>query len=586
MRCQLVCWLFICGLQVGIASAEEIRATFAMDADPLLQAPDEVKYFPSSYKPLWLQALARPEGDLQRLSAETIAQAHAFGFPGLAESRPRLLEILSAEATHPTARFAAARALIVLDSRDAAPALFATARRYGADLRQLIEPALGAWKFQPVGEVWRARLIAAEVRHRDLMLAIDGTAQLADGAAVPLLLPFVHDPLRSPAARLGAARALGKIKDAGLEPEAARLIAGSGVPMLNRLCAVQLLAHHSSEASRTALVRLATDREPSIAAVALKRLLELNPDLVVPLAAEAMLSPDPIVRQRGSEAYIARPNPERVVSLVRLLDDPHPTVRGSVREALYGLIKTPEFDVVLRPAIMNTLAGDNWRGQEQAALLLGTLDHEAAAPRLIQLLDAPRGEVMTTAAWALQKLAIPETLPAILDKAQRQTTLRESDAVLPRSLDTQVVYLFETMGMMKYKPAEPLFRKHVPKSFTYGEFSRGAAIWSLGHLYADHPDADLAKQLAERMADVASVPPEMVHVQAMSAIALGRMGAKSQLPAMRALLSPAPTLPSMAIRWGVMKITGEILPNVKPNRYSKSAWFLTPLDDPSTQPAP
>lgn len=582
----MLCWLLICGLRTGVASADEIRATFAMDADPVLQAPDPVKFFPGGYKPLWQQALARPEADLQRLSAETIAQAHAFGFPGMTESRPRLMEILSAEATHPTARFAAARALIVLDSRDAAPALFAAAKRYGADLRQLIEPALGKWKFQPIAEVWRTRLTAADARHRDLMLAIDGAAQLADGTAVPLLLQIVHDQHRSPAARWGAARAVGKIRDSGMEPEAIKLTSGSDVPLLQRLCAVHLLAHHSSEASRTVLLQLAVDREPSIAAVALKRLLELNPDLVVPLAAGAMQNPDPIVRQRGSEAYIARPNPERVVSLVRLLDDPHPTVRGSVREALYVLIKTPEFDVVLRPAIMAMLAADGWRGQEQAALLLGTLDHEAAAPRLVQLLESPRDEVLTTAAWALQKLAIPETLPAIFDKAQRQTTLRESQSPQPGSLDTQVVYLFETMGMMNYQPAEPLFRKHIPKSFGYGQFSRGAAIWALGHLYADRADEALAQQLAERMADVASVPPEMTHVQVMSAVTLGRMRAKAHVPAMRSLLNPSPTHPSMAIRWAIMRITGESLPELQPERYSKSAWFLTPLDNSPDKPAP
>lgn len=585
MRVTL-CWILICGIQAGVVSAGEIRATFAMDADPVLQAPEPVKYFPGSYKPLWLQALARPEADLQRLSAETIAQAHEFGYPGMTESRARLTEILSAQATHPTARFAAARALMVLDSRDAAPALFAVAQRSGADLRRLIEPVLGEWKFQPIAEVWRARLTASDVRHRDLMLAIDGAAQLADSAAVPLLLQIVHDQHRPPDARLGAARAAGKIRDAGMEPEAARLTAGSGAPLLQRLCAVHLLASHSSEASRTALLQLAVDREPTISAVALKRLLELNPDLVVPLAADAMQSSDPIVRQRGSEAYIARPNPERVVSLVRLLDDPHPTVRGSVREALYVLIKTPEFDVVLRPAIMEMLSADGWRGQEQAALLLGTLDHEAAAPRLVQLLESPRDEVLTTAAWALQKLAIPETLPAIFDKAQRQTALRQSGDLQPTSLDTQVVYLFETMGMMNYQPAEPLFRKHVPKSFGYGQFSRGAAIWSLGHLYAGRPDEALAKQLAERMADVASVPPEMIHVQAMSAVALGRMGTKAHVPTMRSLLTPAPTHPSMAIRWAIMKITGETLPELEPFRYSKSAWFLTPLDDTANKPAP
>lgn len=577
------CWLLICLLNCGLVQAEELRISFAMDADPLLKAPDRVKFFTTSYKPLWLQALARPEADLQRLSAETIAQAHEFGFAGMIDARPRLLEILAAKGTHPTARFAAARALIALNTRDAAPALFEASKNFGADLRQFIEPTLGAWKYQPMRDVWRARLTAADVRHRELLLAIQGAAQQGDVDAVTPLLKIVHDQFRPPAARLEAARSAGKLRESGLETDATKLTTAKGASVLQRLCAVLLLSNHSSEASRPTLLQLAVDPEPSVAAPALGRLLAINPDLVLPLVPAAMQSSDPIVRQRGSEAYIARPNPERLLSLVRLLDDPHPTVRGSVREALYVFTKTPEFDAVLRPAFTDMLAAEGWRGQEQSILLLATLDHKAAGPRFVQLLESPRDEVMMTAAWGLRKLAIPETLPAMLDKAQRQTEVRKTDFSRAGALDHQVVYLFETFGQMKYVPAEPLLRTHVPKSYALGQFSRGAAIWALGYLHADKPDEALASALAERMADIAASPPEMVHVQALSAVALGRMGAKSQIGALRKLMGTnvSPTHPNMAIRWSLVRLTGEKLPDLEPFNFSKSNWFLTPLDDPS-----
>ncbi|MDB5391963.1 MAG: phycocyanobilin lyase [Planctomycetaceae bacterium] len=573
--------LLICLLQPITARAEEIRASFAMDEDPQFLVETRVKFFSPAYRPLWLEALARSEADLQRQAAETIAQAHEFGFPGMAEARPRLLEILTAEKSHPTARFAAARALIALDARDSVQTLFETSQKYGADLRQLLEPKLGVWKYPPLGEVWRSRLSSQNVRLRELMLAIEGVTQMEDGDAVPSLLKIVHDAYGSPAVRLAAARAAGNLRESGLESDADQLIGVADVPILNRLCAGLLFARHSSAASNATLQKLAQDREPSVVAMALTRLLKIDPELVVLLADVAMQNPDPKVRQLGSEAYIARPNPDRVVSLVRLLDDVHPQVRGAVRDALFVLSKRPEFDSVLRPACMKVLAGESWRGQEQATLLLARLDHKAAAPRLVQLLESPRDEVLMTAAWGLQKLAVPETLPAILDKAQRQTAIREATPVQPISLDYQVVYLFETMGLMKYAPAEPLLRKHVPKNFGYGEYSRGAAIWALGYLYLDHPDEGLAKSLAERMADTQSIPPETVHVQIMSAVAIGRMQAKSQTPAVKTLLGAGQGFShvNQALRWTYIRLTGESLPAILPTRYSKSAWFLVPLDE-------
>ena len=114
----------------------------------------------------------------------------------------------------------------------------------------------------------------------------------------------------------------------------------------------------------------------------------------------------------------------------RLLDDPHPAVRGSVREALYALAQRPDLGDSIRQVATQVLAGDRWRGLEQAALLLAALDHKPAAPRLVELLEFGRPEVGVAAGWGLKKLAVPETLPAMLDKATRQTAARK--ALSPR----------------------------------------------------------------------------------------------------------------------------------------------------------
>ena len=62
---------------------------------------------------------------------------------------------------------------------------------------------------------------------------------------------------------------------------------------------------------------------------------------------------------------------------------------------------------------LRRLASQDWRGQEQAAILLTQLQHRPAAARMVQLLTADRPEVFVTVAWGLRKLAVADTLPAV-----------------------------------------------------------------------------------------------------------------------------------------------------------------------------
>lgn len=575
---------------LGVAAVADVRAeirpNFAMDSDPELIPPAPVKVFSEKFRPLWLKALARPEADLQRMAAETIAQAHTIGMPKLDEATPELIKIVAAEATHPAARFAAARALIVLQAKDSAAALFAASQRYSADLRQLIEPALASWKFEPIREVWRSRLTDKGTRHRDLMLAIRCAGDSDDVAVVPTLLAITRDLLLAPAVRLAAARSAGRLQGSGLEDDAQRLLKTGSPSILHRLCAAALLDRHRSETAQAALLQLARDVEPSIAAAALGSLNNLDPNLVVPLAEQAMQNDDANVRQRGVDAYVARPTPQRVAVVARLLDDPHPDVRGNVREALFQLARTPELDDPIRQAASAVLNEESWRGQEQAALLLGALDHEPVAGRLVDLLEAQRSEVMIASAWGLRQLAVRDTLPAILDKVARQTEARLKSDVDSGGLDPQVGHLCEALGLMKYAPAEPLLRRYIPKNYPMGEFSRGGAIWALGHLHAGTPDETLATQLIERLTDPNPLPPEMTRVRFASALSLGRMKAKSQAEKMRQFLGVkiSATPSALAVRWAIQEITGETLPEAEPPIVSRSGWFLEPLEENVTVP--
>ncbi len=581
----IVCLLMMLGLLGllvvgGDVAVAEIRPEFAMDSDPQLIIPNPIKQFSKKYKPLWLAALARPEADMQRLAAETIAEAHLIGVSEMSDARTMLLKIVASDESHSAARTSAARALIVLETKEASQVLFDVSQRQGADLRQVIEPALADWRFEPIRVVWRQRLDAKQIRPRELMLAINGLSEASDQGAVPKLLALVQDSLRPASVRLAAARSAGTLQESGLEANAEQLAKAESASIADRLIAAALLGRHKSDAAQAVLLRLARDKEPSVIAAALIQLNAINHDLVLPLADQAMAHDDVNVRRQGANAYIAKPTPERIVVLAKLLDDVHPELRASVREALFVLAQKPELDPAIRQASSDVLAGESWRGQEQATLLLSTLDHKPVAARLVQLLESPRREVLVVAAWGLRKLAVPETFPAMLNKAIQQTEIRLKQPAVA-GVDEQVAHLFEAFGLLKYAPAEGLLRQYVPKVMPLGDYSRGAAIWSLGLLHNGVPDEPLAVLMVERLTEPPVTPPELLRVRTMSAISLGRMQAKSQVPRMRQYLGPnvEPMLTPLAIRWAIQQLTGELLPDAEPPRTSKSGWFLEPLDD-------
>jgi len=578
--------LLLVGLLLAAAppASGEIRVSFEMLRDPEIHLPEGVKVFSKRLLPLWRQALARPDADMQRMAADAIGRAHEYGFPDMAEAVPALVEVLASPVTHPAARLAAAQTLVTLDARQASPQMAAAAQKYGADLRQVVEPVLARWKYVPQRELWRARLVTPGVRHRDLVLAIRCLAAANDDAGGAELLAIVHDSLRPPNVRLEAARAAGLLRDRGLESDARRLIAADGAPpLLNRLCAVKLIATHAGDEAQQLLLRFGVDEEPAVAVVALTRLIEIDPHLVLPLAERAMASPDAKVRQRGADAYVLVPDAERAAALARLLDDPHPGVRSSVRESLFTLARQPELDDPIRRAATGMLAGDRWRGLEQAALLLAALDHKPAAPRFVELLDFHRAEVRVVAAWALKTLAVPATLPALLEWAVRQDEIRRKSLPEAPGVDEQTAHLFEAFGRMKHAAAERLLRTYVPKNLSLGERSRAAAVWSLGLLHEGVPDEPLARQLMERVADDGGlgIPSEIGLVKQMSAASIGRMLAVSQAGPLRTYHGPATRADplGLTIRWALKRLTGEELPEPPLPRIGKGGWFLEPLDD-------
>jgi HEAT repeat protein len=558
--------------------AAEVRVEFLIDSEPDIAVPIPTPNVHPEMKGLWLTALQRPEVDLQRMTAESIARAKQIGVLELTEAVPRLEEILRADGSHPAARFAAARALIVLDSRASGEMLWEAAQTRGADLRHLIEPAIARWEIPSARLEWMKRLERADTRLRDLHLAIQGLGQVGETTALPLLLEFVHDSRREPATRLEAAAAAGLIVETGLTTDADRLVQNNRTShSVNPLCAVRLLSRHSDREAQRLLLDLAGHQEPAVAAAALRRLNEIDASLVVPLAEAAMKHADPRIRREGARACLELPAVDRMLQLTQLLADPHPQLRREVCEGLVRLSAEPEFVEPILQGGLPVLNGDRWEGQEQAALLLGARKSKLAAARLVELLEAPRVEVQVSAAWALREIAMPETIPPMIDRARRITQRRRT--FIEPGDDEQVALIFEACGVMNAAESAPLLHQYLSKDFYSGDRSRGAAIWAIGRLMAGKRDADLEAALAARILDFADREPETPLVKQMSAVALVRMRATELAPLLRDMVERTAVFPRLAatMRWGVKQLTCEEMPPLEPRRFESGSWFLKPI---------
>ncbi|OHB84014.1 MAG: hypothetical protein A2V98_01470 [Planctomycetes bacterium RBG_16_64_12] len=581
-------------IAVSAVGGEDVAVDSARQQDPRIELPSPRAVFSPKLKPLWLSALSAREEDLKRQAAQTIALAHRRGMPELADTAGPLMEALDAPDQHPAVMLAAARALIVLDARQAAPLLFKHAVEDGLDMSQLVEPALAAWDFQPIRKVWLDRLSSAGRappghrakhgrggRRRPLVLAIRGVADVGAGEAEPRLLELARGQEVAPDIRLEAARALGKLRHEGLEQEA-RNLAGdkSSARIADRLVAASLLSGHLGDAAQALLLELAVDPEPAVAAVALGRLLEIDPMLVIPIAEKTIASDDANVRRLGARALVAWRTLDATRLLGPMLDDPHPEVRSYVRRSLLEMAADPPLAEAVLDEALKMLATEHWRGLEQAALMAVALEHKPAAGRLVELLEFERPEVFVTAAWALRRLAVPATLDAMFDKAKREIDRIEASKWGTYHLDRQLSQLLEAFGQMKYVPAEPLLRRHIPKNSPFGLGSRAASIWSLGHLHAGKPEPELARLLDERLSDINLMFPEAGEVRLMSAVTLGRMKAKTSLPTLQRFLEgETPNSPvGYACGWAIHQITGAPIPQPVVHEASQMGWFLEPLE--------
>jgi HEAT repeat protein len=576
------------------------RADFDPVIDsPMYQAPDlpgppTLRHFPEKAKELWLRALERPDADSRRQVADAVALAHRRGYKGMESTAPALISLLDQPDQHPAVRLAAARTLIELDAKEAAATLWKQSESGDGDLRDLVEPALARWKFETARAVWLKRLEDEATPPRRLVLAVRGIVALHEGQAVERLRALTLSEHTPRAVRDEAAHALGALRSEGLETDAESLTADAtirGVPA--RLAAVALLHQHQSKDTVRLLQRLVDDPEPAVAGGAVARLLEIDPELVVSAVDRALDKPeekiqwDARLRALGVEALHQRPTTERVGLLAKRLADLDLAVRVQAGKVLADLAAQEALHAAVLERAAAMLATNEWRGQEQAAILLAQLDHKPAAKRLLELLPSPRPEVRVSAAWGLRKLAVAETKKPVADFVDTELSrvlghkgIPDPTEIPNEVIDHQFSQLNQFLGEQDFVEAESLLRRFIPRMDAISaRESRAAAIWALGRIYKEKPDAALAKLLEARLNDTHSIPPENRPVRRMSAVALGRMQAKDSVASLRANYPEKraggdPV--NNACGWAIEQITGEPMAPAKTLESNDLDFFLTP----------
>ena len=329
-----------------------------------------------------------------------------------------------------------------------------------------------------------------------------------------------------------------------------------------------------------------------MAAPALARLLELDPEHVLPLLDAVLASPDANVRRLGVETLPrpahARPHPPPG----RAAERPAPGRPRPRRQALRELAAQPEWtDGVVREAV-RVLAGSDWRGLEQAALLLGRMDYKPAAGRLMELLRHDRPEVFVTAAWGVRRLAVPARLPAVLAYVEEQYEAMFAAGpaagrppAAAEAVDEQLSQLAQLLGRARYRPADALFRRLAPRATPAGNpagpEARAAAIWALGLIHEGAAPRDLVGPLVGRLSAVGPPDVESSRVRRMAAVSLGRMKAADALAPLREFRTqnkPSADVVNNACGWAIEQITGEKFPAPGVLEVTTRNWFLSPLD--------
>ena len=522
----LLLW-FVAGV-TGFAQ-EPIELEHAWEIDP----PLKVQWVAET--PVRVPVLHPEDFDSSVLTKRFEAARTAFDLSSLRmENASDVLEnILSAlergESNLRTRQMLVSAAAAILDDRNA-QRLWPFAEK-DAESRACIEEALIRVKSSVGLTHWRSVIESNLASPSDLARAFDGLAVCGQETDLELLRSYLRKQRGSGPVMVRAARALGKLSTSGQLDLAKELLASKYEQRF--YLAALVLAQHQGVAAVEALRAIVQNGNGVAKEAALESLCKTDRAEARELAKELVSDTESGVRQSAVtflESFEDRPS---FLLLARRLADEIPSIRRQVRKDLLRRSREPEFRKLVDKIISQAISAPQFEAAEQAVILIVELKDMSREKDLLELLDHPKPEVSIRAAWALSILARDVgTLEAMRVHAQSWTDKVMSTTSPMQRLETdeqRISFLLEAFGSQKFQDADALLRLYIPKADGVKRLpsrTRLSAIWAIGKLYANQANADLRKQLEDRVNDMAPVVPELLEIRFVSAIALGRMGDK------------------------------------------------------------
>ncbi len=571
-----------------------IKFDWPMLTNPVIKNPPIKFSYSPRLVPLWIEALQESEAGAQRRAAQAIYRASFYKVAGLKKAVPHLQAIVANTKGNRSARIAAAHTLIRLDARDSAELFGKVAASGDIEFCLLMEPVLAAWQYKPVQAIWQQRLQDPLTNEGLVILAIQQLAAVEMLAIAPRLEEIVMNENAGIAYRVEAAKALAAMGQTPLVKSAETLLKYDKAPLVDRLVAGWLLQisqpledQSQQEPLFELLTNLAQDPQTAVARLALQSLLELRPQTLADQADRWGQSRDPRIRQLAAQALLrtVKPQPDHLRKIVAVLNDADLNVRQKVSEGIKELSQQADMKAAFVDLLSEELdrADNSWRSQEQAILLLVELQHAAAAPQMVALLEAKEAEVFATAAWGLRRLKAVDQLPAMHRRSSQLVALLEEtlpDESAVDDVNEQLAQLFQAFGEMKYVEALPTLKRAAQKNgiaFTV----RSSAIWAVGAINRGKSDSAFVKFCYQRILDEDIFNPEAGIVKQACAIALGQMKSAEAVDFLQERHDKLENISvfKWACSWSLNQINGHPFLEFDPIVIAPGVWFLDVVGD-------
>ena len=553
---------------------------------PELPAIHERLKFNRALTKLWYLALRQKVPEVISKTCCAIRTAAARQDPYIHSLVVPLEHLAVSKAVPLTVRISVVSALAAIGDRGTEAVMAHLAASKHAAFALELDPILARWKAADMSAVWLRQLRpgAATLQIQCAAARAVGIAHIrtADG----ILKTIVLNGQYPVALRMAAARSLSMLRPTGLAALATELLKVRGYGLTQRLIACTTVSGAVSVSQRHMLRHFATDANSAVAAIAWRSLLTHNVHLLQPLTAKMSTNADPTIRLLVARTWRKIGGTTSINGLAQLLGDQRRPIRWYARAALIQLgAETASRSAVLR-ACRSVIHSTQPLAIHQACLVLGALDDKASAQDFLVLLNHDSPTVRLGAVVALRRVAVPRTMPELL--AFAETTAQNSQyafahlnkaAYVPQfnADNLQLAQAFQCFGIMHYRPALALMIACIPKHAPYGMQAREAAIWAIGIIDNGQSHPHLARELAQRLDDMALPMPEFEQVRMMSAITLGRINGRAQLVDLKASFETEDIGNiSLACRWAIGRLTGKMPPLPHASELFQTG-FLIPL---------